>query len=163
MCSKRLRVLALILAFALIGVMAAGCGSKGADKAKEETKTETADTSKEEEQDKDASSDQSGKIETGEEKTVKVIVTHKDESKKEFEYTTDLEMLGDLLTEEKLVEGTEGEMGLYITTVDGEQADDKNQEWWKIMQNGEMTQTGADTTKMSDGDTFELVYSFGYY
>ena len=68
-----------------------------------------------------------------------------------------------LNTEEKLVEGTEGEMGLYITTVDGEQADDKNQEWWKIMQNGEMTQTGADTTKMSDGDTFELVYSVGYY
>lgn len=161
MYSKRLRVSALLLAFVLIGVMAAGCGSKKADKAKEETKTEAADSSKQEDQ--DASADQSGKLETGEEKTVKVVVIHKDESKKEFEYTTKLEMLGDLLTEEKLVEGTEGEMGLYITTVDGEQADDKNQEWWKIMQNGEMTQTGADTTKMSDGDTFELVYSVGYY
>lgn len=161
MFSKKLRVMALLLVFALIGVMAAGCGSQKADKAEEETKTEAADSSKQE--DKDASTDQSGKAETGEEKTVKVIVTHKDESKKEFEYTTKLEMLGDLLTEEKLVEGTEGEMGLYITAVDGEQADDKNQEWWKIEQNGEMTQTGADTTKMSDGDTFDLIFTTGYY
>ena len=72
-------------------------------------------------------------------------------------------MLGDLLVSESLAEGIEGEMGLYITTVDGEKAEDKNQEWWKILQNNEMAQTGADTLKMQDGDVFELVFTTGYY
>lgn len=158
---KMTKTLAILLAFALIGALAAGCGSKK-DAAKD--KTEKAETSADSgQEDKDASSNQAGKAATGEEKTIKVIVTHKDESKKEFEYTTDLEMLGDLLTAEKLVEGTEGEMGLYITTVDGEKAEDKNQEWWKIMQNGEMAQTGADTLQMADGDTYELIFTTGYY
>ena len=155
---KLAKVLAILLAFALIGALAAGCGSKK-DSASDKTET-SADSGQE---DKDASSNKADKAATGEEKTVKVIVTHKDESKKEFEYTTDLEMLGDLLTEEKLVEGTVSDMGLYITTVDGEKADDKSQEWWKIMQNGEMAQTGADTLQMADGDTFELIYTTGYY
>ncbi len=154
---KMRKTLIILLALALVCSLFAGCGSKKADKSKEETKTEAETTQQE---DKAAGA---GAPETGDEKVVRVIVTHKDESKKEFEYTTDLEMLGDLLESESLAEGIEGEMGLYITTVDGEKAEDKNQEWWKILQNNEMAQTGADTLKMQDGDVFELVFTTGYY
>ena len=92
-----------------------------------------------------------------------VSVTHKDESVKDFTYTTKYEMLGDLLRGEDLVDGIEGSAGYYVTTVDGEEAIDRKQEWWMVKKNGEMTQTGVDSTQMEDGDSFELVFTTGYY
>ena len=92
-------------------------------------------------------------------KTVVVEVIHSDDSTKEFTYYTDAEYLGELLVEEKLAEGTEGQFGLYITTVDGETAQESENQWWCITKGGERVNTGADTTPVVDGDHFELTMS----
>ena len=92
-------------------------------------------------------------------KTVVVEVVHGDESAREFTYHTDLEYLGELLLAEKLVEGEEGAFGLFITTVDGETAQDSLRQWWCITKDGEQAETGVDTTPIADGDHFELTMS----
>lgn len=63
------------------------------------------------------------------------------------------------MKEEKLVEGTQGEYGLYIETVDGVTADAANQEWWCITKDGEMLNTSADLTPIADGEHYELTLS----
>ena len=87
-------------------------------------------------------------------KEIKVAVVHADGSEKTFEYHTDEEYLGEVLTTEKLIEGEEGQYGLYILTVDGETADESK--------GGEMVNTSVDTTPIQDGDQFELTLKEGY-
>ena len=93
-------------------------------------------------------------------KTITVEVVHGDGSSKEFTYHTDSEYLGEVLLAEGLVAGEDGEFGLYILTVDGEDAIfEESGAYWALYQNGEMTTTGADTTPIQDGDSFQLVYT----
>lgn len=92
-------------------------------------------------------------------KTVVVVVVHGDESTKEFTYHTDAEYLGQVLLEEKLVEGEDSQYGLFITAVDGEAAQDSLRQWWCITKEGERVDTGADSTPILDGDHFELTMS----
>ena len=92
-------------------------------------------------------------------KTVVVEVVHADGNSREFSYQTNEEYLGVLLLEEKLAEGEEGAYGLFITTVDGETAQDGLRQWWCITKGGERVDTGADTTPIADGDHFELTMS----
>ncbi len=51
---------------------------------------------------------------------------------------------------------------LFITTVDGETADDSQQQWWCITKGGEMLMTGAGETPVADGETYELTLTTGY-
>ena len=91
------------------------------------------------------------------EKTITVEVVHADESSREFTYQTSEEFLGPVLVQEGLVQGEESTYGLFITTVDGETAE--GNQWWCITQDGQMVETGADTTPIADGDHFELTMS----
>ena len=96
-------------------------------------------------------------------KTLTVQVVHKDESKKDFVLHTDAETLRQALDEEKLIEGTESEWGLYVVTVDGETADDGAQEWWCFNDGeGNMLSTGVDSTMIQDGDRYEIVFTVGW-
>lgn len=95
-------------------------------------------------------------------KTITVEVIHKDASEKTFEYRTDREYLGEVLTDEGLVSGEEGAYGLFITTVDGETADDTDQEWWCITKDHEKMNTSADQTPITDGEKYELTLTVGY-
>ena len=92
-------------------------------------------------------------------KTVVVEVVHADGNSREFTCQTDEEYLGPLLLEEKLAEGEQGAYGLFITTVDGETAQDSLRQWWCITKGGERVDTGADATPIADGDHFELTMS----
>lgn len=92
-------------------------------------------------------------------KTVVVEVVHADGNSREFTCQTDEEYLGPLLLEEKLAEGEQGAYGLFITTVDGETAQDSLRQWWCITKEGERVDTGVDTTPIADGDRFELTMS----
>lgn len=96
------------------------------------------------------------------EKHITISVVHSDSSKSTFSYDTDAEYLGEVLTEEGLAEGTEGPYGMFITTVDGETADDSKEQWWCITKDGEMVNTGADQTPIQDQDQFELTLKEGY-
>lgn len=95
-------------------------------------------------------------------KNVTVEVIHRDASSKTFEYQTDREYLGELLKDEALADGEDGAFGMFITTVDGETADDTVQEWWCITKGGEMLNTSADQTPIADGDKYELTLTTGY-
>lgn len=99
---------------------------------------------------------------TAGEKSITVEVVHKDETVKDFKFDTSREFLGEVLVDESLVEGENGAYGLFITTVDGETADDSNQEWWCITKEGSQVNTSADQTPIANGDKYELTLMIGY-
>ena len=92
-------------------------------------------------------------------KTIVFEVTHSDGAVREFTIGTDLENLRGALEQENLIEGNESAYGLYVTVIDGEQADDSKREWWCFTQDGEMLNTGVDDTVISDGDHYEASIS----
>lgn len=98
----------------------------------------------------------------GDKKTVTVTVTHKDGSTKDFTYETTEEMLGAVLQNEKLIEGDNGQYGLFVTTVDGYTADSGSQEWWCLTVDGESAMTGIDSTPIEEGRSYGLVLTVGY-
>lgn len=95
-------------------------------------------------------------------KSITVEVVHGDDTSKTFEYHTDREYLGEVFTDEDLVAGEEGAYGLFIQSVDGETADESNQEWWCITKDQEKLNTSADQTPIADGDKYELTLTIGY-
>ena len=103
------------------------------------------------------------KLETAEgAKEITVTVVHGDGSEKEFTYHTDEEFLGPVLLSDGLIVGDDGEFGIFIHTVDGEEIDSNNHEWWCLTKGGESVMTGADTTPIASGDSFELTLTVGY-
>ena len=93
------------------------------------------------------------------EKTIVVQVVHGDQSTKDFTCQTDADTLGGVLVEEKLAQGEEGPTGLFVTVVDGEEAQDSLRQWWCVTKDGEMLNTGVSSTPIADGDHFELTMS----
>lgn len=94
--------------------------------------------------------------------TITLVVVHGDESKKEFTIATNETSLRKALEQEKLIEGTESDWGLYILTVDGETADEGQQQWWCLTKDGEMTPTGVDDTVIADGEHYEFTLTTGW-
>lgn len=95
-------------------------------------------------------------------KTITVNVIHGDKSEETFTYKTEAENLGEVLYENKLIDGQEGEYGIYITEVDAELADEGKQQWWCITKSGAQVNTSADLTPIKEGDVFELTLEEGY-
>lgn len=91
--------------------------------------------------------------------TVKVVA---DGEEKEFALKTDAEYLSGALKEKNLIEGTDSEYGMFVTTVNGRLADSAKEEWWCFTKGGEMLMTGVDSTPIADGDTFEITLTVGY-
>lgn len=95
-------------------------------------------------------------------KTIDVTVVHADGSEKKFQYHTDEAYLGPVLLANGLVEGEDGPYGLTIHAVDGERADwNENQSYWALYVGEAYATTGADSTPVRDGDSFQLVYTIG--
>lgn len=88
-------------------------------------------------------------------KDINFQVTHTDGSVKEFEISTDSENLRGALEQEGLISGEESSYGLFVTAIDGEEADDSLNQWWCFTQDGVMLNTGVDDTMISDGDHYE--------
>lgn len=130
------RALALLLALVLTMGALAGCGTQ--TQTASQTATATAD------------------------KTITVQVIHGDESAKDFTIATDAETLREAMDQEGLIEGTESEYGLYVTTVDGETADESKQEWWCLTKDGEEWMNGVDSTEIADGDRYEFTLTTGW-
>lgn len=106
------------------------------------------------------SKDESGKTEDTVKKTVTVDVIDDKGETKTFEIKTDGDTLYDALIQEKLIEGEDGEYGFFIKTVNGLRADyEKDGAYWELDdEKGEMLMTGVETTEISDGDRYKLVY-----
>ncbi|MBQ8182289.1 MAG: DUF4430 domain-containing protein [Clostridia bacterium] len=137
------KVLSLLLCFVLIAVtalLATGCG---ADKNQTPSDPSTADTSS---------------VVLGEgEKTFAFAVTHLDGTKATFDIRTDKATVGEALSELGLIDGEQGDYGLYVKTVDNETVDyDKDGKYWAFYVNGEMAMQGVDSTEIE----IDAVYEF---
>lgn len=77
-----------------------------------------------------------------------------------FTVKTDKETVGEGLLENGLIEGEEGQWGLYVKKVNGITADyDVDQSFWEFDINGAMANTGVDMTPIKEGETYSFVYS----
>ena len=95
-------------------------------------------------------------------KTFTVKVVHGDGSEKAFTYQTDAEYLGEVLVEKGLIVGHTDTFGLYIDTVDGEDAVwEADSSYWALYVGEDYAQQGIDQTPIADGDVFSLVYTVG--
>lgn len=96
------------------------------------------------------------------EKHIEIEVVHADGVSRDFSLDTDAETLRAALDELGIIEGDEGEYGLYVTAVDGESADDSAQEWWCFTKGGEMLMTSVDNTMIQDGEHYEATFTVGW-
>lgn len=93
-------------------------------------------------------------------KTITVTVIQEGVEDKVFTIHTDAEFLRGALEQEKLIEGTESQYGLFVTTVDGVTVDESLRQWWCLNDSeGNMLDTGVDSTPIADGDAFQFVLS----
>lgn len=94
-------------------------------------------------------------------KTILVSVVVDTETS-DFVIETDAEFLRGALEQAGLVEGTESEYGLYVTTVNGVTADESQQQWWCFTRSGGTLETGVDTTPIADGEHYEITLTTGW-
>lgn len=78
----------------------------------------------------------------------------------EFVVRTNADILADALTEHNIISGDEGPYGIYVTHVNGMEADyEENQSFWSLEKDGLQLTTGVSETGIKDGDKFTLVYT----
>lgn len=78
------------------------------------------------------------------------------------EYDTRAKTLRALLEEENLVEGEEGQFGLYVKVVDGIRADyDADGAYWAFYKGGEYLSSSVDDEILEDGASYQIVYTKG--
>ena len=155
------RGLALLLALALTLTLAACGGDSGSsqESAGESSQSESAQSEESSQAESESGEDSSEEVQ---EKTIAFQVVHKDGSTQDFEIATTAGTLREALEAEGLIAGEESSYGLYVETVDGETADEGNQEWWCLTKGGEMWNYGVDDTQIQDGDAFEFTLTVGY-
>ena len=74
-----------------------------------------------------------------------------------FEITTEKATVGEALLDEGLIEGTDSAYGLYVTKVNGIEANyDVDGTYWAFYINGEYAMTGVDSTNVEDGATYSF-------
>ena len=164
---KSLKSTLTVLSCIAVLVCASGCGSNNTV----ETNSEVSSSANTSVSATEASSEESSLWETavydsdteiGEGSTTVEVEVDADGKAITFTVNTDKEILGDALTEHKLISGEEGEYGLYVKEVNGIKADyDVDKAYWAFYKDGEYMNTGIDQTKISDGEHYELVYTKG--
>ncbi len=69
-------------------------------------------------------------------KNITVTVIHADSTENNSGIRRMPNTWAKVLEDEQLVEGDQGQYGLFITVADGEQADDSKQQWWCLTKGG---------------------------
>lgn len=86
-----------------------------------------------------------------------LTVVDQDGSETKLEIHTDQETVGAALSETGLIDGDEGEYGLYVKTVNGITADyDKDGVYWAFYIDDEYAQTGVDATDITEGASYSF-------
>ena len=155
-------VLALVLA---LGMTACGNGeSSSSETASSAVSSEASSeaVSSEAVSSEVASSEAAGEEETAGSKTITLTVVHGDGTSNDITVSTDAENLRDALEAEGIIAGEDSSYGMFVQTVDGETADDGEQEWWCLTKGGEMWNYGVDDTEIADGDVYEFTLTVGY-
>ncbi len=86
-----------------------------------------------------------------------VTVVGSDGNEENFEIHTDKETVGEALLEVGLIDGEQGEYGLYIKTVNGETLDyNEDGKYWAFYIGETYATTGVDATKIDTAQTYTL-------
>ena len=84
-------------------------------------------------------------------------VTDKEGVETVFTVHTDKTTVGEALVDAKLIEGEQGDYGLYVKTVNGLTLDyETDGYYWSFYVNDEYAMTGVDTTEIKDVETYEF-------
>ena len=76
-----------------------------------------------------------------------------------FTVKTDGDTVGDALSELELIDGEEGQFGLYVKEVNGIIADfDADGCFWAFYVDGVSSMSGVDTTPITEGATYRLAH-----
>lgn len=89
-------------------------------------------------------------------KTITVEVTHGNGSVRHLELHTNDEYLWDAMAEGHYIDGKDSQYGKWVTTVDGETADEANGQYWLFTRNGAWVSTSCDATPIADGESYEF-------
>lgn len=95
-------------------------------------------------------------------KIITINVDHLNSADSSIVISTKANTLREALEDRGIIDGIESSYGLWVTTVDGETANDANQEWWGYTVNGEFAQYGVDEQVINDGDLYEFTLNVGY-
>jgi len=150
-------LLALFLCIVLIAataLFATGCIEQKETPDTTDAVTTEADTTAD-----DVTADEGdGKTVLGEGKTqFTFTVVDKDGKESVFEINTDKTTVGDALLEHGLIEGDEGDYGLYVKKVNGiEAVYEKDKTYWAFYINGEYAMSGVDTTEIENGAEYSF-------
>ena len=88
-------------------------------------------------------------------KAFQVVVTDLNGQETTFHYTSDKESVGEALLAEGLIQGEQGDYGLYVKTVNGLTLDwEKDGKYWAFYIDGEYAATGVDQTPITEGSTY---------
>ena len=158
---KHTKILRTLLCLVLVMLLAAAVFT-GCNNAKGGSAASGSEPEIEVEEDFGASaSDLSTELGTGA-TTFYFEVTDKEGNTSSYTIHTDAETVGEALLENKLIDGEEGEYGLYVTTVNGETLNwDTDQMYWAFYEGDEYAATGVDATAIVDGATYALVATAG--
>ena len=135
----------LILCAAMLAVLATLLLSCGAPKTTDELWTDAIYTEN---------------TELGKGETTLTVEFVAGEKKIVFTLHTNEKTVGEALEALGIVEGEEGQFGLYIKKANGITADyDIDQSYWSFYENGALAMTGAHLTEIKDGVIYKLEYT----
>lgn len=84
-------------------------------------------------------------------------VVDKEGNETVFTVNTDKKIVGEALLDLGLIEGEDGDFGLYVKKVNGILADyDVDQTYWAFYVNGEYAMSGVDTTTIENGAEYSF-------
>lgn len=149
---KLLSVVSLVVLLAMTALLMISCNSNTNDPAS------TGDDTTLEAPADAGSADESSKT-----ITVTVYVTDDEGEVTEYIIDTEATTLRGALEQDDLVQGDEGEYGLYVKTIEGVTADyDTVGAYWAFYDvNDSYLMTSVDNTPIADGDVFKIIYTKG--
>ena len=89
-----------------------------------------------------------------------LVIVHKDGKSSEKTHTTDKEYLGEYLEEEGIIKGAEGPYGIYIHSVEGENAVyEEDNAYWAFFEGENYANLGIDQTPIQDKAVYKLIWT----
>lgn len=156
MQKRLLKLITLSLCLAIIASLAltfAACGKSG-DPAADTSDKGTAAVS--------GAIEDSSATDIGKGEKHFVFTVSNGETEKVYNVRTDKTTVGEALLELGLIDGEEGQYGLFVKTVDGVTADyDADKSYWAFYINGEYASVGVDSAEIENGAKYAMVKEIG--
>lgn len=159
---KLLCVILCIVLIAAVALFTIGCSDTtdekqdGVEQTQGQTDEDTSDETEADEPDETVEEDGAKVVGEGQ-KQFDFVVVDIDGTETKFVVKTDKKTVGEALLDAKLIEGENGQYGLYVKKVNGILADyDVDQTYWGFYVDGEYAMSGVDMTDIEEGKTYSF-------